>query len=278
MKKLGINFENVLTIAKEFNIDILSALYKVKNLGITSLDVKYDRVTGENNYIKEIISSGLTMESLWGFCPFNDKDNVQKAISMVDFAYSNNIKEIMFLSDFINGGYTEQDITNVKKNLRRVVKYASAYGVQINIENVGCLEFPFNDEITTLDVLKAVKGLGLVFDGGNFLLNDVKPIDCINSLAPYVSRYHLKDRIYGSSNSDFIEVTTKGENSYVTSVGDGECDCLAVLKVIKEYYNDVPLVIEFPAKETKLYDKLEKSTMYVLTEMMVWVLKKTLLI
>ena len=269
MKKLGINFENVLTIAKEFNIDILSALYKVKNLGITSLDVKYDRVTGENNYIKEIISSGLTMESLWGFCPFNDKDNVQKAISMVDFAYSNNIKEIMFLSDFINGGYTEQDITNVKKNLRRVVKYASAYGVQINIENVGCLEFPFNDEITTLDVLKAVKGLGLVFDGGNFLLNDVKPIDCINSLAPYVSRYHLKDRIYGSSNSDFIEVTTKGENSYVTSVGDGECDCLAVLKVIKEYYNDVPLVIEFPAKETKLYDKLEKSTMYVLTEMMV---------
>ena len=133
MKKLGINFENVLTIAKEFNIDILSALYKVKNLGITSLDVKYDRVTGENNYIKEIISSGLTMESLWGFCPFNDKDNVQKAISMVDFAYSNNIKEIMFLSDFINGGYTEQDITNVKKNLRRVVKYASAYGVQINI-------------------------------------------------------------------------------------------------------------------------------------------------
>ena len=138
MKKLGINFENVLTIAEEFNIDILSALYKVKNLGITSLDVKYDRVTGENNYIKEIISSGLTMESLWGFCPFNDKDNVQKALAMVDFAYSNNIKEIMFLSDFINGGYSEEDVSNVKKNLRRVVKYASAFGVQINIENVGC--------------------------------------------------------------------------------------------------------------------------------------------
>lgn len=269
MKKLGTNFENVLTIAKEFNIDVLSALYKVKNLGITSLDVRYDRVTGENSYIKDIISSGLTMESLWGFCPFNDKDNIQKALSMVDFAYGNNIKEIMFLPDFIEGGYTEEDLANVKTNLRRIVKYASAFGIQINIENVGSLSFPFNDEKSTLNVLKSVKGLGLVFDGGNFLLNDIKAIDCIKSLAPYVIRYHLKDRIYGNSDGDFIETTTNGKNSYVTAVGYGECDCLEVLKVIKEYFNEVPIVIEFPAKEIKLYDKFEKSTMYVLTEMMV---------
>ena len=97
MKKLGINFENVLTISQEFNIDVLSALYKVKNLGITSLDVKYERLIGENSYYKDIISSGLTIESLWGFCPFNDKDNVRKALEMVDFAYGKKIKEIMFL-------------------------------------------------------------------------------------------------------------------------------------------------------------------------------------
>ncbi len=270
MKKLGINFENVLSVSNELKIDVLSALYKVKNLGITSLDVKFDRVTGENNYLKEIISSGLIMESLWGFCPFNNKDNVQKALSMVDFAYANSIKEIMFLSDFIVGGYDEEDLNNVKKNLRRVVKYASAFGIEINIENVGSLGFPFNDAVNTLDVLKSVKGLGLVFDGGNFLLNDVSPLDAIVTLAPYVKRYHLKDRIYGSSDKgDFVEITTKGAPSYVTSVGDGKCDCLKVLNIIKEYFANVPIVIEFPAKETIIYDKLEKSAMYVLTEMMV---------
>lgn len=269
MKKLGINFENVLTIASEFNIDVLSALYKVKNLGITSLDVKYERLIGENSYYKEIISSGLNIESLWGFCPLNEKDNVQKALEMVDFAYGKNIKEIMFLPDFIKGGYTEEDLSNVKRNLRRVVKYANAFNVQINVENVGSLDYPFNDEKTTLDVLKSVKGLGLVFDGGNFLLNDVNPIDAIKTLAPYVSRYHLKDRTYGTSKDDFIETTTSGKESYVAVIGDGKCDCLAVLNAIKEYSSDIKVVIEFPVSETKLYDKLTNSTMYVLTEMMV---------
>ena len=270
MKKLGINFENVLTISQEFNIDALSALYKVKNLGITSLDVKYERLIGENSYYKDIISSGLTIESLWGFCPFNDKDNVRKALEMVDFAYGKKIKEIMFLSDFIKGGYSKEDMSNAKKNLRRAVKYASAFGVKINIENVGSLDYPFNDEKTTLDALKSVKGLGLVFDGGNFLLNDVKPIDAIKTLAPYVARYHLKDRIYGKPNGeDFIEITTSNKESYVTAVGDGECDCLQVLNEIKQFSNDIPIVIEFPGLETKIYDKLTKSTMYVLTEMMV---------
>ena len=49
MNKLGINFENVLSIKDELNITVLDALKKLKSMGISSLDVKFERLTGENS-------------------------------------------------------------------------------------------------------------------------------------------------------------------------------------------------------------------------------------
>ncbi len=268
MIKLGVNFENVLSVMEEFNIDAYSALNKLKNVGITSLDVKYERLLGKDSYMKEILMSGLYIESLFSICPFHEYNNVQKALKMVDFAFENKIKEIMFITEIKSTSYSEEEISNLKKNLRRVVKYATSFGISIGIENVGNENYPCKDENDTLDILKSVKGLKLIFDGGNFLLNEVKPIDAVRSLAPYVQRYHIKDRKLGNSSSDFNEITTCGNSSYVAVTGEGDSDCLEVYKVIKEYNKDVPIVLEFPALENNLFNKIEKSAMYVYTEMM----------
>lgn len=268
MKKLGINFENVLSVMEEFNIGATEALNKLKNVGITSLDVKYERLVENNLYLKDILISGLNIESIFSFCPFHELNNVQKALKMVDFAFENRIKEIMFISEIKATPYLKEDIISVKKNLRRVVKYASAFGVSIGIENVGNKNYPCKAIEDTLDILKSVKGLKLVFDGGNFMLNEVRPIEAIKSLAPYVQRYHIKDRKLCNSSSDFNEITTYGNSSFVAVAGTGDSDCLEVYNMIKKYYNEVPIVLEFPALEKNLFDKIEKSAMYVYTEMM----------
>lgn len=267
MRKLGINFENALSVKEELNINLLQTLNKLKSVGITSLDVKYERLVGENSYLKEILISGFTIGSIFAFCPLYEQDNIQKAIEIVDFATEYKVKEIMLLPDFKKGGYSETDTFNLKQNLRRVVKYAEAFGVSIGIENVGNLDFPCNDLENTLDVLKSVKGLHLIFDGGNFTLNGVSPLKCVYDLAPFVQRYHLKDRALGETLSDFNELTTKGEPSYVAVVGEGGSDCLKVYETIKEFYPAVPLVLEFPFMEKNLFEKIEKSAMYVITEM-----------
>ena len=176
MKKLGINFENALSVMEEFNISALDALRKLKNVGITSLDVKYERLIDKNLYLKDILISGLNIESIYSICPFHEFNNVQKALKMVDFACENKIKEIMFISEIKSNPYTEEEIDNLKSNLRRVVKYASAFGVSIGIENVGNKNYPCNGKENTLDILKSVKGLKLIFDGGNYMLNEESPI------------------------------------------------------------------------------------------------------
>ncbi|MBQ3235414.1 MAG: sugar phosphate isomerase/epimerase, partial [Clostridia bacterium] len=261
MKRLGINFENVLSVKEELNINVLQALYKLKSVGITSLDVKYERLIGENSYLKEILISGLTIGSIFAFCPFYEQDNIQKAIEIIDFAIEYKVKEIMFLPDFKKGGYTTDDIAIVKQNLRRVVKYAEAFDISIGIENVGSLDYPFYDIETTVDVLKAVKGLHLIFDGGNYILSGVNPLTAIYPLAPYVQRYHLKDRKLGEALFDYNELTTGGKPSYVAVAGEGEAELLKVYENIKQYFPSVPLVLEFPFGEKNLFEKIEKSAM-----------------
>ncbi len=256
MNKLGINFENVLAIKEELNLNVLQTLNKLKSIGISSLDVKYERLTGENSYMKDILMSGMTIGSVFSFCPLYEQNNLQKTLSMVDLCAEYKIKEIMIITDFVQGGYSVEQLFNLKQNLRRIVKYAEIYGVSIGIENVGNPDYPLKTAQETLDILKSVKGLHLVFDGGNYVMASQNALEASKLLAPYVQRYHLKD--YVNCNGEFKAVP----------IGEGTSDCKDVFEVISEFYSKVPLVIEFPFKDKNIYDAVEKSSLYVLTEIL----------
>ncbi len=256
INKLGINFENVLSIKEELNLSVLQTLNKLKSIGISSLDVKYERLTGVNSYMKEILMSGMAIGSVFSFCPLYEQNNLQKVLSMVDLCAEYKIKEIMIITDFVSGGYSAEQIFNLKQNLRRIVKYAEIYGVSIGIENVGNPDYPLKNAQETLDVLKLVRGLHLIFDGGNFVMANQNALEASKILAPYVQRYHLKD--YVICNGEFKAVP----------IGEGISDCKEVFNVISEFYSNLPLVIEFPFEDEKIYSAVEKSALYVLTEIL----------
>lgn len=265
MNKIAINFENVLAIKKELKLTVTETLAKLKALGITSLDVNYDRLTQEN-YYKDILVSGFEIGSLFYILHLDILNNVQTALSMVDYCFNHNIKEIMVLSTFKT--YSETDISNLKQNLRRVVKYAENFSVKIAIENVGKQGYFATEIKNTLDILKSVKGLGLVFDNGNFSLVDVNPLDAVKTLAPYVTRYHLKDRAFRLENGALLEKTLSGKDSSVVAVGEGDSYCLECFNEIKKFYPGVPLVIEFPFSQENIYDAVSKSAINIQTELL----------
>ena len=256
MTKLGINFENVLAITKELDLNVLQTLNKLKSIGISSLDVKYERLTGEKSYLKDILISNMNIGSIFSFCPLHEQNNTQKALSMVDFCAEHNVKEIMIITDFVSGGYSSDQLFNLKQNLRRIVKYAEIYGVSIGIENVGNPDYPLKNALGSLDVLKSVKGLHLIFDGGNFIMASQNALEASKVLAPYVQRYHLKDYIFD------------GAEFKAVPIGEGLSDCKEAYDVISECYSKVPLVLEFPFKDENIYSAVEKSALYVLTEIL----------
>lgn len=267
MNKIGINFENVLAVKEELNITLFETLNKLKSLGITSLDVKYERLVEETVYFKDIIVSGMSIDSVFAFCPLYEQNNVAKALEIIDFLAENKIKEFMIIAGFVDGGYTKEQIANLKQNLRRIVKYAENFGVLVGIENVGNPNSPVKTAKETEEILKSVKGLHLVFDGGNYLLADENPLNAL-SFAPFVQRLHLKDRSLSILNG-FIENTLKGVPSSVVALGEGDTFVKKTFEEISKYYPAVPLVIEFPALEKTLYAKIEKSAMYIHTELLI---------
>ncbi|MBR6737816.1 MAG: sugar phosphate isomerase/epimerase [Clostridia bacterium] len=265
MNKIGINFENVLAIKKELKLTVPETLKRLKALGITSLDVNLDRLTLDS-YYNDIVASGFEIGSLFCFFHLDIQNNVQKALSVIDFCASKKIKEIMVLCTFKS--YSLSDVQILKQNLRRIVKYAENFGVKIAIENVGKQGYFASEIAPTLDVLKSVKGLGLVFDGGNFTLAGVNAKDAIIKLAPYVSRYHLKDRALRYEQGALLEKTFSGLDSSVVALGEGDSYIKECFLEIKPYYKGVPLVIEFPFTQENIFDAVQKSAIYIQTELL----------
>lgn len=254
--KLSVNFENVLRISTELNLDISKTLLRLKSIGISSLDVDFKRLVGENSYMKEIIISGITIGSVISVCPLHEKDNLQIALSTVDFCAEYKIKEITIVAQPISSKFSELQIFNLKQNLRRIVKYAENFGVTIAIKNLNEDNYPIKTANEASDVLKSVKGLRLVFDGGNFITSGQDLIDASNILAPYAQRYTIKD------------FSCLDGELRVVSVGDGNCKCKEVFDIFKEFYPKIPLVIEFPLSDNIIYERVENSATYVLTEIL----------
>lgn len=267
MYKLGINYEHVLMAAKERNVSVLETLKKLKMYGITTLDVRVDRLLDDGEDRKSILCSGLNVDCVFYKGDFGHLYNIGNDISIVDFCVNNKINQIMLLTEEIK---PEDDealyYSQLKQNLRRVVKYASNFGVKVAIENFGkeCSLFSTCDKV--IDILKSVKGLGLVFDSGNFVLAGENPVECLNALMPYIHRVHLKDRTYTETIGSPMQTSIDGKNTYTTTLGVGDSMIKEIITETKKNYAEMDFVIEFDFAKPNIIDNIIDSATFYFTE------------
>ncbi len=249
MKKLGINYENVINISKECNLSIKETLKELKLQGYNTLDVLYNRFLEDKSLISTILVSGFEIASVFYVGNLKIANNYSTEIEIIDFCASNNVKDIMLLTKPLScDDDSEKCLFNVKQNLRRIVKYSNQYGVRISIENFGDAFSFYNSPKKVLDVLKSVKDLYLVFDGGNFYKSNEDVLEGINLLKPYVSRVHLKDY---------------DQNFKPTAIGYGNC---FIDKTIIEFNESVTsFTVEYPFDDLTVSEIVKNSALYFLT-------------
>ncbi len=262
MKKLAINFENVLTIKKELNKPLLEVLTILKNNGVSALDISYDKAIN-NEYYSQIISAGFIINTVYYLSDLSVKNNFSKEMEIVDFCSNRNIKRI-FLVTKLDENLKEK---NIIQNLRRIVKYASNFNVLITIENFGYENSPFSKLNNLLGYLKAVKGLGLTFDIGNFYLVNENPYNCLQALKEYVSNVHLKDRKLVKNPNEFSLDDINGNKTIVVSLGMGDCEVNKILNDLKDGAVNCDYCLEFDFKSERIYDKCIESAINFFTEL-----------
>ncbi len=249
MAKLGINYENVINVSKECNLSIQDVLKSLRLQGFETLDVMYDRFLQDKSLLSTIIVSGFEIASVFYVGDLKVSNNYSTELQIIDFCSSNNIKDVMLLTKPIaNGDDEEKCIFNIKQNLRHIVKYSKQFNVRVSIENFGDNLSFYSSPKKVLDILKGVKDLYLVFDGGNFYKSQESVIEGINLLKPYVSRVHLKDF---------------DQNYNPITLNDGNCE---IEKTIVEFTNSVSsFTIEYPFDCLTVDEIVKNSALYFLT-------------
>lgn len=258
MYKLGINFENVLSVAKELNISVIEALNRLKLIGISSLDVDYSRLTGENSYINDIIASRVEIKCVYYLADFAVESSVISEMKVIDFCKKYGVKKITFLVKADSSANASDKL--LKHNLRKIVKYASVFKINVLIENFGLENSYFATVEKIKDVLKSVKNLNITFDTGNFLLAGISPVKAYQELKEYVTRIHLKNRTYKPRVGAIPTVDVNGNKSYTTAIFSGDANLEEFIKTVVAEGKDIDFILEYNFGDFVLFSDIEQSS------------------
>lgn len=257
MYKLGINFENVLSVAKELNLTVPETLNKLKLIGVSALDAEYSRVSGENSYLNDIVASRMELKCVYYMANFAGASSVISEMKVVDFCEKYGVKNVMFLTEpNVNVGGNEKTL---KHNLRKIVNYARNFKISVSIENFGLETSWFSSVEKIKDLVKSVKNLTLTFDTGNFLLAGIDPNFAYDELKFYVSRVHLKNRSYAPAVGAAASVDINGNDSYTTAIFSGSANLEEFIKKVIGDYKVIDFILEYNFADTRVFGEIEQS-------------------
>ncbi len=228
MKSFGIAYDNVLNIVKQNNYTVSQALNTLKLNGYGTVDINYDLISDKGIHFSAIYQNGFTISSVIVTVNLTSELNVIYPLSVVDFCFHYNLKNIVIdLKDF---SLNENSLFILKKNLRRIVRYANVFNIKISIKNTESANNLCCENLL-LDVLKSVKGLTLNLDIVALYKVNKTPFCNEKTFSPYINKLYIND-------CKIVENTVE-----YTALFMGETDVLQNIKNFKKCDNVVDFTI-----------------------------------
>ncbi len=191
MKTLGVTYDNVLNIVKQNNYTISQTLNLLQLNGYGTIDIDYDLIFNNIEHLSTIYKNGFTISSVLLQSNLTKELNVIKQLNAIDFCLHYNLNNlIILLDDFV---INDNAILILKKNLRRIVKYANNFNVKISIKNSYSLNNVCSEEML-LDLTKSVKGLMVSLDVLALFKTNKTPLIDVKSYAGFLNKVYLNDQ------------------------------------------------------------------------------------
>lgn len=214
MKTLGISYENVLNIAKQNSYTLSQALSLLKLNGYSTVDVNYDLIYNNNENLSTIYQNGFTISSVVLKSNLTKELNVINELNVIDFCLHYNLNNIIIsLQDFI---VNENSLSILKKNLRRIVKYANNFNVKISVLNSLSKDNLYSEQIL-LDLVKSVKGLMLSLDICALFLHNKTPFTEEEAFFKFVNKVYINDVKYNNKVVEYCSLFN-GDTSVLNNI------------------------------------------------------------
>lgn len=277
---ISVFYEHVVEAAEQENIGIPKVLYRIRQAGITGVELDRERLSYDVRAEKYIKEAGMSVHGLYRFFDFGyryGEDDKKEAEALVDDAVRLKA-QVLVIPGFVH----EEDMDDAARREHKlhcdnprtlpvvermadavgeIVEYAKEKGVVVSMEDFDDCRSPIATGEGLLWFLKRVKGLTAAFDIGNFLYSEEEAQEALVKLLPYVKQVHLKDRALRENDGE-CRRTVSGRKMYPAAVGSG---CIAVERIVRRLQDsgyDGNYAIEHFGSKHQLADMLA-SVRYV---------------
>lgn len=144
------------------------------------------------------------------------------------------------------------------KNLAAAAEYAKNNEVTICIEDFPSLEIPMCSKKDIKYLLKHVKGIKLVYDSANMMVENETPQDYFENFKDVIGYYHMKDVRIADSTELFGDVMHDRKKMVATLHGKGIIDFKNMIKWIKGSGYKGYLSVEYAPDHSETFD-VEKN-------------------
>lgn len=243
--KLATFYNHIQNARKQTGLSLLQVLTRLKEAGITGIEIGYEDVNDLLSMRKELDRLGMEVSSIYRTFAFESDGDPTPGRELVDAAVLLGCKKIMPIPGFYPTGIDRDSVRRTMlKPLSDLVTYAQTKNITVTMEDFDNASSP----IATSEGMKwfadRIEGLYYTFDTGNFYFAGEDEGDAFENLKDKIRHVHCKDRSLSPVNGENPFVCVNGTAVYPVSYGGGVIRCQEVLDKIRATGYDDYLVIE----------------------------------
>lgn len=257
--KISVFAEHLFEAAEQEKLSFPEVLDKVKDMGISGVELDYSRLEKDDALPCLFREHGLDIACVYVFLDFAHSDDMRYAEKVAKTLEKHNIKRLMGIPGFVyENDDTDLCVHRMYDCMNKLSELCSKSGIALCLEDFDDKPAVFSTTKGLCGFIDNVKDLGCAFDTGNFIYSCENALDAFEKLKDKVVHLHCKDRSYTEKTSEEPKIALDGKTLYSSPVGYGEMPIEKIVKdLLKSEYNGYFAIEHFGSKH-QLYD-IEKS-------------------
>lgn len=257
--KISVFAEHLFEAAEQEKIPLTQVLEKVKNMGISGVELDYIRLEQDDVLPDLFRNHGLDISCVYVFLDFSHSDDMSYAENVVCSLKKHNIKRLMGIAGFV---YENDDINTctqrMYEGMNKLSKLCCEAGISLCLEDFDDKNAVFSTINGLTGFMENVHNLGCAFDTGNFIYSNESALDAFDKLKNKIVHLHCKDRSYTQKAGEEPKIALNGQALYSSPVGYGEMPIEYIVKELLKSGYDGYFAIEHFGSQNQLSD-IQKS-------------------
>jgi len=257
--KISVFAEHLFEAAEQEKLPLSEILGKVRNMGITAVELDYARLEQDDKLPVTLRNHGLNIACVYAFLDFSHSDDMSYAERIINALKKHGINKLMGIAGFV---YENDDTTLCTERMyigmNKLSKLCNKYGITLCLEDFDDKTAVFSTTEGLLGFMNNVKGLKCAFDTGNFIYSGENALDAFDKLINKTIHLHCKDRSFTPKSGEEPKITLDGRALYSSPVGYGEIPIETIVKKLLKTGYDGYFAIEHFGSLSQLSD-IEKS-------------------